>query len=116
MKITYLNKNFNLYNIDYSDLQSEKYRSDMIVKHERRIKVIMLESFLSNCLKICEHLNFESLSNEIEKYRERVWTERPPMPKPIPTYIKHWKNSKDQSWRHDVDIYEIPEWKQISFQ
>lgn len=112
MKILYINNEFNLFDIDYSNLQSEKYRSDMIVKHERRVKVIMLELFLSNCLKICDYLNLEDLSSEVEKYKERVWTEKPPMPTPIPDYIKHWKNNKDQSWRQDLDIYEAPEMRQ----
>ena len=96
------NPDFDFNKIDYNDSRSEKYRSDIIIKHERRVNVIKLENFLSQSLRIAEYLNDSLLSSKIKKYVENVWTERPPMPKSIPDYIEHWSNQKDQSWRKGV--------------
>ena len=102
MKIILRNKDFDLFNINYHSQQSEIFRSDIIIKHERKVNVFMLEMFLGQSLKISEYIDDISLYKQIQEYMECVWTERPPMQNSIPAYIEHWLNQKDQSWRKDV--------------
>jgi hypothetical protein len=111
-KILLRNPDFVLDAIDYFDFESDEYIINTIIKHERRVNVFTLEQFLDDSKIIASYINYDKLVSKIEKYKSKVWTERPPLQKAIPNYIEHWNNQKDQSWQKDesFEVFPRPKW------
>lgn len=84
MKIFLRKQDFELNAMEYFDYNSQDFKLHTLIKHERRINVFCLEDFLDNSFKLAEYLQDENLKLQINQYRDKVWTERPPLPKPIP--------------------------------
>ena len=101
MKITMRKPDLKLDAMEYFDYDSQEYKLHTLIKHERRVNVLLLEEFLNDSLRIATYLNDEKLKLTIDSYKKSVWTERPPQHKFIPAYIKHWVNQKDKSWKSD---------------
>lgn len=98
MKILHRYPDFELDALDVYEFGSEKCKLNTIIKHERRTIVVILENFLDIISSIANQIEDKTLLEQITKYKDNVWTERPPVPKGIPNYIKHWIHSKNQEW------------------
>ncbi|MBO2658648.1 hypothetical protein [Shewanella algae] len=101
MKVLMRNPSFDVNNIDYGNPTSRKYFNDIITKHERRLNVIMLESFFDNTMRIAEENSFTKLQNKLTSMKGRVWNERPPFAKPVPKPYRFWEKLKNKPWVQD---------------
>lgn len=86
MKIFLKKQDFLLDAMDYFEYGSEEYKLHTLIKHERRVNVFNLKNFLKGAKSLAQYIGDNKLVSKIEEYNKVVWTERPPMPKIMPSF------------------------------
>ena len=87
------------YKGDDVNFGKSEYVEGLATKHERLTNVFLLKQFLDDNIKLANHINEPNLVVKLKKFKENIWTERPPtFNNNIPNYIKHWIHEKKQNW------------------
>jgi hypothetical protein len=101
MKLKIENPDFYCQDLEGINLQSEDGINKIIIKHEVLVAVICMQGVLERSIELSKLLDEPKAIDDLSGMLERVWTEKPPLPRLIPKYIENFENQKDQTWRRE---------------